>query len=279
MARFSVMTFMFDSWWQDGRMSLEKMLDGFASLGADGIEVFQVPFAKDDTLLARMRSAADRCGLKIPTVDVICDLVHASKSDREKARKELRQGLNITAALGAEIAHVAGNEPKDDVSLDDARKMIADELAAQADYAASCGLMIAVEDFNPSPDLMCRAEDCLAVLKHADGKVRFVFDTGNFIYAGDDAVKAFDELYDWTCYFHFKDARPADQKKPGDGGEYLGFCGAPMGTGVVPNAEIARKAQSRGYDGWVALEIMAPAEDPIASVRRDLPVLKGWFGQ
>lgn len=277
MIRYAVMTFMFEPWCKDGRMSHEAMIESLAREGVGGIEPFHTLFAQDPALTPRCVKALEATGLCVPAVDVICDLVYSSPAERTAGRNDLQQGLDICVELGARVAHVAGHMPKDGVSLEDGRKMIAEGLSERADFAKAHGITLAIEDFGFTPTLMCTAADCLDVMDRARGSVRLVFDTGNFEFAGERATDNFDALYDRICYVHFKDWRRAEDRHPGDG-EILGdLCGCPLGEGIVPNAQIAQRLKHKGYDGWVSLEATAVADTPAATVRRDLSTLKAWL--
>ncbi|MFH0962608.1 MAG: sugar phosphate isomerase/epimerase family protein [Planctomycetota bacterium] len=275
--RYAVMTFMFAPWWKDGRITHEALIEELAREGVQGIEPFHPLFAEEPGLIARYARALDATGLGVAAVDVICDLVYSSPQEKARGREELARGLDVCVALGARVALVAGHMPKKGVTLEDARKMISEGLSERADFAKARGITLAIEDFGLTPELMCKAADCLKVMGRADGRIRFVFDTGNFEFAGERADESFDALWERICHVHFKDWRPVEDRRAGDGGILEHLCGCPLGEGIVPNAEIARRLLEKGYDGWVSLEATAVAETPAATVRRDLAVLRGWF--
>lgn len=57
-------------------------------------------------------------------------------------------------------------------------------------------------------------EDCLALIKALDGKMRCVFDMGNFRLDGADPPRAYELLKDYIEYFHIKDATIAGEIVP-----------------------------------------------------------------
>jgi len=270
MPRFAVMTFMFEPWWTSGRMSIEQLLEGLADAGAEGVEPFHLDFVKDPSLTKSYRRWLGELGLKAPAVDVMCNLVYADAQQKQRERDELRRGLEICKELGSEIAHVAGHQLRDAVSPDDGRKMIAEGLLEAAELADSYGLVLAIEDFNPSPTLVCAANDCLEILRLTDYKAKLVFDTGNFLEVGERADEVFDLVADQIVHCHFKDFEAAASAP---------YRACDLGKGQIPNPAIAAKLTERGYDGWVALETMGRNDvDPVTAVRRELPLLKQWFG-
>ena len=269
MPKYAVMTFMFKPWWRDGRVTHEALLAGFAAAGAQGVEPFHRDFVDEPGLLLRYRRALADNGLKVAAVDVICNLVYADATQKQQGRDELRRGLDVCRELGADIAHVAGHRLVGGVTPADGRRMIADGLVEVAEIARADGMVLAIEDFDPSPDLICSAQDCLEVMRLSGGVVKLVFDTGNFIAVGERADEQFDLLAEHICYCHFKDFTTV-------GG--TGRRGCDLGTGEIANAAVARRLTARGYDGWVALETRPRDEvDPVSAVGKELPLLRSWF--
>jgi sugar phosphate isomerase/epimerase len=253
------------------------MIEGLAALGVQGLEPFHTTFVKNPALIARYRRTLGDNGLCISAVDVLCDLVYSTPQERQQGRDDLRRGLEISAALGAQVAHVAGHRPKQGVRLTDGRKMIADGLKSEAEFATKHGLTLAIEDFGLAPTLLCKAADCLETLRFADGAVRFVFDVGNFEFAGEHADANLDALYEHICYVHFKDWRLAKARRPGNADLGLDLVGCPLGEGIVPGARVAEMLKARGYFGWVALETGALLDDPVSAIKRDLTALRRWM--
>jgi len=62
-------------------------------------------------------------------------------------------------------------------------------------------------------------EDCLDLMQYFDGKLRAVFDMGNFVLDGYDPVAAYRLLQAYISYFHIKDALYAGAIVPAGKGE------------------------------------------------------------
>lgn len=62
-------------------------------------------------------------------------------------------------------------------------------------------------------------ENCLDLLQHFDGRLKAVFDMGNFVLDGYDPVKAMALLQPYIAYFHIKDALYAGAIVPAGKGE------------------------------------------------------------
>lgn len=62
-------------------------------------------------------------------------------------------------------------------------------------------------------------EKCLEILKHFDGRLKCVFDMGNFVLDGYNPMQAYKLLQDYIEYFHIKDALYAGAIVPAGKGE------------------------------------------------------------
>lgn len=74
-------------------------------------------------------------------------------------------------------------------------------------------------------------------------RLDLVFDTGNFIYAGEDALESLAHLKDRIEYVHLKDRASPDDMR----------C-VPAGSGCVPIPEIVHTLVWEGYNGWITIE-------------------------
>lgn len=271
MIRMTVMTFMYARFIENGDLTHAELIKLCKDHGADGLEVFQREFIVHPENKALYRKLLADQGMTLPVMDVIVNLVHADAASRRQATDALRQGLDICAEMGTEIAHLAGCKPVEGVPMADARNQIADLLAEHVEYARERNLTLAFENFNPSPSLICSQADCLYILDRAGQEVKFVFDTGNFMAVGEDSAENLDAFYPRCAHFHFKDYKNVtleDGKRKQQG--------VALGEGDVPNAQIASEIVRRGYAGWVALESLGSGS-PREKIPADMRVLKRWL--
>jgi len=269
MIKFAVMTFMYNGWIQRGGTH-EDLIRIVAQAGADGVEAFCNPFMGNEALLKRYQQALAQNGIAMPVMDLIVNLAGSAPAHRQAAYETMRKGIDICSALGTEIVHIAGCSPVEGVSLSDSRKLIAEGLLDFADEVQKRGMTLAFEDFNPSASLICSIADCLEILHLTRGRVKFVFDTGNFEAAGEHAEDAFAKLIGHTCHFHFKDFLPVTDPKVQHGAHF--------GQGVIKNREIVGLIKKAGYSGWVALESYLQGQNgPVETIQPELTLLKSWF--
>ena len=110
------------------------------------------------------------------------------------------------------------------------------------DKAAKIGCSVLVEDYD-SQDSPCYNIERLSNLFEDIPSLGHVFDSGNYIFAGDDALVALDKFMPRISHIHFKDrVSESDMKCPA------------IGSGVIPFEEIMTKLHDASYDGWIAVE-------------------------
>jgi sugar phosphate isomerase/epimerase len=275
MIEFAVMTSF--GWWDDGVLGADELLARLAAHGARGVEVHDADLYGNPALARGYpRWLADN-NLRLVAVDVICNLVHQGAQDRRRARDELRRGLDICVEFGAGVAHCAGSRRLEGVTPSDGRKMIADLLAEAYDvYTQKHGVVLAIENYGLAPDLICRKIDCLELLARAEGRVKLVFDTGNFLAVNELAEENLADCYDQIAMCHFKDWTAAS--RPATAAADAFFENSRLGEGVIHNARVAGLLLDRGYSGWVSLESCRHDGETVdETLARELALLRRWF--
>lgn len=115
-----------------------------------------------------------------------------------------------------------------------------------ADFAARCqaeGIDLVVESFDNKASL-CYGTERLQDLLSRSKSLGVAFDIGNFTFAGEDPVEAFETLKGRVRHVHVKDRASLDDMTP-----------VPAGTGCSKIETVLQKMEDRGYDGWYTIEI------------------------
>lgn len=115
-------------------------------------------------------------------------------------------------------------------------------IAAFAKRVTDKGFCIMVEDFD-NPRSLCYNMAGLDSLFTLAPTLGHVFDTGNYLFAGDDALVAYGKFRDRIGHIHLKDRTAPDNMR----------C-VPAGSGCIPIREIVGKLVASGYDGWLTVE-------------------------
>jgi sugar phosphate isomerase/epimerase len=84
------------------------------------------------------------------------------------------------------------------------------------------------------------------------------FDTGNFLRLLDDPVAGMEKLAPYVFSTHIKDLKMHPTARPND---WFFFCGVPVGFGLINNIKLAELLHKAGYQGFLAVEIDAPAPE------------------
>ena len=115
-------------------------------------------------------------------------------------------------------------------------------MASFAKRVTDCGYKVLVEDFD-NPRSLCYNAELIDTLFTASKELGLVFDTGNFQFAGQDAMEQYEHFRPKIGHVHLKDrTSPTDMR-----------CVA-VGTGCIPIVEIIHKLQDSGYEGWYTYE-------------------------
>lgn len=140
-------------------------------------------------------------------------------------------------------------------SREECRQRMARTLAECCQYAFRYGISVGMEDFDDERATFARTEELLWYLEQVPGLI-CTFDTGNFLYSGEDALAAWERLKNRVGYVHCKDRSFAVKEKEEPKCTISGraMYSAPVGGGVIPMEELIRRIRESGYDGTFAIE-------------------------
>lgn len=131
---------------------------------------------------------------------------------------------------------------------------VSKRIGAFAARAAQEGLTVMVEDYDNrrSP---CFNTELLSNMFEKAPKLYHVFDTGNYIVAGEDCMEALYQFRNRIAHVHLKDRTSATDMT----------CTA-IGAGCIPEADFIRELLGSGYDGWLTVEHFG-VKDVLAAAR------------
>ena len=170
-----------------------------------------------------------------------CAIVDIDYSKEDQSSLEYKTVAFMKEFGYDKLLLVAGFIPKEGMS-DEQLEIVRQRIAAFAAKGAENGFAVMVEDYDNSHSFTynsARIDSLFAVSKD----LGLVFDTGNFLIAGEEALALVDHFSYKVGHVHLKDRlSPSDMK-----------C-VPVGTGCIPIAEIIRKLVTDGYHGWLTVE-------------------------
>ena len=122
------------------------------------------------------------------------------------------------------------------------RDAIRQRIAAFTRRATAEGFAVMVEDYD-NPRSLCYNAARLDSLFTLSDKIGFVFDSGNFLFAGEDALENLTRFQSRVGHIHLKDRVAKDDMR----------C-VPAGTGCIPMEAIVNQMEAAGYKGWYTVE-------------------------
>lgn len=130
-----------------------------------------------------------------------------------------------------------------------------------AEAAFAQGLIVSLEDYDNASSPIATAEGMQWFADQVPG-VGITFDTGNFNYAGEDELEAFELLQDRIVHVHCKDrsdhALNGEQPTRTMDGRKIYPC--PFGAGFIRTDEILDRLQAIGYDDYLTIEHYGAAD-------------------
>ena len=129
-----------------------------------------------------------------------------------------------------------------DATPEDADK-VRQHVAAFADRCVSEGIDLVVESYDNEGSLCYGTERLQTLLKRSES-LGVAFDIGNFTFAKEDPVEAYETLKGKVRHVHVKDRASLEDMTP-----------VPAGTGCSKISTVLQKMKDSGYDGWYTIEV------------------------
>lgn len=122
-------------------------------------------------------------------------------------------------------------------------------LRDMCDYAEQKNMIVTMEDFDDAHAPFSSSDELLWFMEQVP-KLRCTFDTGNFIYSGENELEAFEKLKDKIVHVHCKDrsldAQNGGTPKVSTNGTKL--FPSPVGYGCISMEEIINRLFASGYN-------------------------------
>lgn len=129
----------------------------------------------------------------------------------------------------------------EDASQEQKDSLLADTKAF-AEKVIAAGIDLTFEDYD-NPRALTYNMACLDRVFQAIPNANHAFDTGNFFFAGDDPMEAFQKFRSRITHVHIKDRLAVGDK-----------ASPAAGTGVVPCRQVIDQLMAEGYTGWFTIE-------------------------
>lgn len=226
--------------------SFEEIAHALVKAGVSGVELDYGELVKEPRrLCARLK----RAGLPVSCVYAFFDW--GSPGNGLDYRRVIRR---LSRCHVTHLLAVPGFV-RDGQDREECRAQMAQTLAECCRYAGRYGISVGMEDFDDARATFACTEELLWYLEQVP-ELSCTFDTGNFLYSGEDALAAWEKLKNRVGYVHCKDRSFAVKEKEEPKLTISGraMYSAPVGSGVIPMQELVKRLRESGYDGVFAME-------------------------
>ncbi|MDD4079886.1 MAG: sugar phosphate isomerase/epimerase [Eubacteriales bacterium] len=172
-----------------------------------------------------------------------------------EAFKEMKDLIPKTRLLGTDVMRITGSafDWRHENHREHMERLVPMYQEA-AKIAEDYGVKLAAENH-----IDYTADEMLEMVERVGSKNFGInFDTGNFLRLLDDPIAGMEKLAPHVFSTHIKDLKMHPTARPND---WFFFCGVPVGFGLIDNMKLAEILHKAGYQGFLAVEIDAPAPE------------------
>lgn len=166
-----------------------------------------------------------------------CAIAHINYSQGPQPEMEQRV-LQLLKERGYQRLLIVPDLMTESTSLDD----VISRVTSFARKTEAIGTTLTIEDYDNA------SSPCYDIARvgrfiNAYEGTGHTFDTGNYLFAGEDCIKALQMYHESIAHVHLKDRRSASDLS----------C-PPVGSGCIPIIEVIQFLLADGYDGWFTVE-------------------------
>jgi sugar phosphate isomerase/epimerase len=279
-----------------GKMSVFQWIEGAATLGLDGVELYpRFLESFDAAYLARVRKEASVRGLDIPMMCNSPDFTQPDPAARKKEVERTRDMFRVTAELGGTWCRVLSGQNRPGLQEGEAIKWVVDALWELVPHAKAAGVVMAMENHYKDglwqyPEFAQSHRRYLAILDAVDSPwLGAQYDPSNAIVAGEDPYalleRVLPRLVSMQASDRYLEGGTIDDLKrfatdPMHGYAKIVKHGV-IGRGLNDYDRIFGTLARAGYPGWVSIEDGEgpTVEEGLANLRASVEFLRGKFAR
>jgi sugar phosphate isomerase/epimerase len=229
--------------------SLEELLAGVRNAGIEAVEINLTYLCEHSQVWDALQNA----DLGISCIYEFYDMGHYDET--EKAKKHVDTAISVGAKRILVVpGFLAGEASKEMqkcmpvkeniIAFFEGNKEIkgmTEGLSFAAKYGKEKGVTVTVEDFDGLDSPLAGMYGIHWFLQQVP-ELMYTFDTGNFLFYGEDVLEAFELLKDRIAHVHCKDRQPESN------------ASVQTGTGYISFTEIVNRLKAQNYEGFLAIE-------------------------
>jgi len=222
----------------------EKALEDIASVGFDGIEIFDGNLAEYATKPEEFKNLLTKNNLTLVSVYTGANFIYDEILDDEFYK--INRAIELAKTFGATNLIVGGGAQRATGIRESDYLKLATQLDRVTDLAAAAGLTAC---FHPHLTTIVEGPEQLAKLMTLS-KIAFCPDTAHLAAGGGNPAELIRQYPDRVKHVHLKDF----QKSP--------FAFLPLGRGELDFKEIFSALKEVNYQGWAVVELDGYDGDP-----------------
>jgi sugar phosphate isomerase/epimerase len=229
---------------------LPQVFDELAAMGATCVEIngnseHHHGIRMDTATIPQIRKWAKQSGLEIGSLSGYCDFAMTDESALEAEIARLMATCRAASEMQVPVVRAFAGDIKPDLTLEMVRRPMVAAFRKASAMAGVLGVTLGIENhgrlINDGPALVALVDEVGA------DNLGFTLDTGNFAWAGHDAVQVrldFEAVLPRVVSLHVKDGVWTE----------TGFDFVPAGTGELPLEWLIGALLGRGYQGPIYSE-------------------------
>ncbi len=279
-----------------GRMSVFQWIEGAATLGLDGVELYpRFLESFDAPYLAKVRRAAADRGMEIPMMCNSPDFTQPDPAARKKEVERTREMFRVTAELGGRWCRVLSGQNRPGLNEAEAIRWVVDALHELVPHAKAAGVVMAMENHYKDglweyPEFAQSHRRYLAILEAVDSPwLGAQYDPSNAVVAGEDPYALLDRvlprLVSMQASDRYLEGGTIEDLKRYAGDPMHGYAKivkhGVIGKGLNDYDRIFSTLARAGYAGWVSIEDGEgpTVEEGLANLRASAEFLREKFAR
>jgi len=220
---------------QQQNISFEEAAGKVRNIGYAGVDIW---INQDEDQIRILR----KLGFSIPCAIFVVDFFKGPQSDAVKEAEYfvLQHGIErvlLVPGLGGECEYP------------DVMERVSSFVSDLSDH----GVKVMVEDFDHFESPTCGTSGLIKTFDEVPA-LYHNFDSGNYLFCGEDCMNSLDLFRERIVHVHLKDRISENDMS----------CPA-VGTGVIPITSVVRSLVGGGYDGWFTIECFG-VQDMLSAV-------------
>lgn len=264
---------------KDGTVSLTQWIDVASELPIDGLEWYAGFLEMEDKAnWAPLRRHVESKGLCIPMMCCSPDFTHPDSDFRSDQIEKEKRWIDMTAAMGGGYCRVLSGQRRPELEREEGIRYAAECIEACADYAASRGITLVIEnhykdDFWCYPEFAQMADVfCELVERVTAPNFGVNYDPSNTILAGEDPLDLLRRVASRVVTMHASDRYllkgtidDLRQEEAGVEGYAKRLSHGEVGKGLNDYDAIFRELKAAGFaNNWISIEDGVDGLDQLA---------------